>query len=238
MTASATTAAAPKPQKTSGNGHNNNNNGGNGKKSILAFGAHPDDIEIGMGGTVSKFPKAEYDVRMVIMTLPNFTDIDKKELRRQEAIMSAKAMGVKAPIFLDLAPDEVAFSRNLVTRIDKLMTEYKPESVFTQWIGDSHQDHYILTKAVMAAARDISNLFMYETTIPGGVTEKTFRPQLFVDIKDFIESKVDALNVFESQKIRGGHLWIDAVVGRCAYRGYQANTKYAESFEVIKVTKY
>ena len=230
-------AAAGNPQKSAANSHNNGN-GGDGKKSILVFGAHPDDIEIGMGGTVAKFPKEEYDVRLVIMTLPNFTDIDKKEQRRQEAVMSAKAMGVKAPIFLDLSPDEVTFSRNLVTKIDKLISEYKPEAVFTQWIGDSHQDHYILTKAVMAAARDMSDLFMYETTIPGGVTEKPFRPQLFVDIKDFIESKVNALNVFESQKIRGGHLWIDAVVGRCAYRGYQANTKYAEAFEVIKVTKW
>ncbi len=230
-------AAAGNPQKSAANGHNNGN-GGNGKKSILVFGAHPDDIEIGMGGTVAKFPKEEYDVRLVIMTLPNFTEIDKKEQRCQEAVMSAKAMGVKAPIFLDLSPDEITFSRSLVTKIDKLISEYKPEAVFTQWIGDSHQDHYILTKAVMAAARDMSDLFMYETTIPGGVTEKPFRPQLFVDIKDFIESKVNALNVFESQKIRGGHLWIDAVVGRCAYRGYQANTKYAEAFEVIKVTKW
>lgn len=213
-----------------------NNNGK--KKCIMVFGAHPDDIEIGMGGTVAKFSKDKYDVIMVIMTLPNFTDIDKKDQRRQEAIMSAKAMGVRAPIFLDLAPEEVVFNRQLVTRIDKLISEHKPEAVFTQWIGDSHQDHYILTKAVMAAARDASDLFMYETTIPGGITEKPFRAQLFVDIKDHIESKVSALDVFESQRIRGGHMWIDAVIGRCAYRGYQANTKYAEAFEVVKVTKW
>jgi LmbE family N-acetylglucosaminyl deacetylase len=152
--------------------------------------------------------------------------------------MSAKVMGVRAPIFLDLAPDDVTFSRNLVGKIDALVSKYRPVAVFTQWIGDSHQDHYILTKSVMAAARDVADVFMYETTIPGGITEKPFRPQLFVDIKDFISSKKDALNVFESQKIRGGHLWVDAVISRCAFRGYQANTNYAEAFEVIKVTKW
>lgn len=210
----------------------------NGKKSILVFGAHPDDIEIGMGGTIAKFPKEEYDVTMVIMTLPNFTEIDKKEQRRQEAVMSAKIMGVRSPVFLDLVPEDITFSRNLVTKIDHLIRKYQPLAVFTQWIGDSHQDHYTLTKCVMAAARDVTDLFMYETTIPGGITEKPFRPQLFVDIKDFIASKKDALNVFESQKIRGGHLWIDAVISRCAFRGYQANTNYAEAFEVVKVTKW
>lgn len=210
----------------------------NGKKPILVFGAHPDDIEIGMGGTIAKFPKEEYDVHMVIMTLPNFTEIDKKEQRRQEALMSAKIMGVKSPVFLDLVPEDITFSRNLVTKIDQLIGKYRPLAVFTQWIGDSHQDHYVLTKSVMAAARDVADLFMYETTIPGGITEKPFRPQLFVDIKDFIDSKKDALNVFESQKIRGGHLWVDAVISRCAFRGYQTNTNYAEAFEVIKVTKW
>jgi LmbE family N-acetylglucosaminyl deacetylase len=210
----------------------------NGKKSILVFGAHPDDIEIGMGGTIAKLPKREYDVILVIMTLPHFTEIDKKEQRRQEAVMSAKVMGVKAPIFLDLAPEDVTFSRNLVGKIDALISKYRPVAVFTQWIGDSHQDHYVLTKSVMAAARDVADVFMYETTIPGGITEKPFRPQLFVDIKDFIGSKKDALNMFESQKIRGGHLWVDAVISRCAFRGYQANTNYAEAFEVIKVTKW
>ena len=79
---------------------------------------------------------------------------------------------------------------------------------------------------------------MYETTIPGGLTDSSFRPQLYVDITETLEIKANALDCFESQKIRCGPMWIDATVGRCSYRGYQINTKYAEAFEVIKVTKW
>ena len=47
--------------------------------SILVFGAHPDDVEIGMGGTIAKLSKMGYDVKLIIAVLPNFTQNDKKE---------------------------------------------------------------------------------------------------------------------------------------------------------------
>lgn len=208
------------------------------EQSILAFGAHPDDIEIGMGGTVAKLARNGYNVNLVIATLPNFVKTDTKRERRKEAILSAKVMGCKTPEFLNLSPDEIVFSRKFVATIDEIIHKYEPEAVFSQWIGDSHQDHQVLTRAVIAASRDLNNLFMYETTIPGGLTETAFRPQLYVDITETFDIKTNALNRFHSQKIRGGNLWIDAVIGRSSYRGYQMSKKYAEAFEVIKITKW
>ena len=205
---------------------------------MIAFGAHPDDIEIGMGGTVAKLTGMGYDVRLVIATLPNFVKTDTKEERKQESIMSAKVMGCKTPEFLDLSPEEIAFNRKFVTQISKIIQELNPEAIFTQWIGDTHQDHQSLTRAVVAAARDSNDVFMYETTIPGGISEHAFRPQLYVDVTDTLETKRNALDCFDSQKIRCGPLWIDSLVGRCSYRGYQMNAKYAEAFEVIKVSKW
>jgi N-acetylglucosamine malate deacetylase 1 len=132
----------------------------------------------------------------------------------------------------------MVFGRNLVTLIDSLITKNKPDSVFTQWYGDSHQDHQILTKSVISACRDQNNIFMYETTIPGGITENSFRPQLFVNISETIEIKKNALECFQSQFLRCGEIWVPAILGRCSFRGYQINSKYAEAFEVIKVTKW
>lgn len=207
-------------------------------KSILVFGAHPDDLEIGMGGTIAKLSAMGYEVQPIIATLPNFVKSDTKEGRKTESMLSAKVMGCKAPVFLDLSPDEMIFGRKFITLIDSLVTKYKPDSVFTQWYGDSHQDHQILTKGVISACRDQDNLFMYETTIPGGITENSFRPQLFVDISETLDTKKSALECFESQFVRCGEIWIPAIIGRCSYRGYQINSKYAEAFEVVKVTKW
>jgi LmbE family N-acetylglucosaminyl deacetylase len=207
-------------------------------KSILVFGAHPDDLEIGMGGTIAKLSAMGYEVQPIIATLPNFVKSDTKEGRKTESMSSAKVMGCKPPVFLDLSPDEMIFGRKFISLIDSLVTKYRPDSVFTQWYGDSHQDHQILTKSVISACRDQDNLFMYETTIPGGITENSFRPQLFVDISDTLDTKKNALECFESQFLRCGEIWIPAIIGRCSYRGYQINSKYAEAFEVVKVTKW
>ena len=207
-------------------------------KTIIAFGAHPDDLEIGMGGTIAKLSAMGYNVQPVIATLPNFVKSDTKEGRKSESMLSAKVMGCKSPIFLDLSPEQMVFGRKLVTLIDSLIKEHKPDSVFTQWYGDSHQDHQILTSSVISACRNQNNLFMYETTIPGGITQNSFRPQLFVDITETIDIKKNALECFQSQFIRCGEIWIPAVIGRCSYRGYQVDAKYAEAFEVVKVTKW
>ncbi|MGE5684330.1 MAG: PIG-L deacetylase family protein [Nitrososphaerota archaeon] len=207
-------------------------------KSILVFGAHPDDLEIGMGGTIAKLSATGYEVQPIIATLPNFVKSDTKEGRKTESVLSTKVMGCKPPVFLDLSPEEMIFGRKFISLIDSLVTKYKPDSVFTQWYGDSHQDHQILTKSVISACRDQNNLFMYETTIPGGITENSFRPQLFVDISDTLDTKKNALECFESQFVRCGEIWIPAIIGRCSYRGYQINSKYAEAFEVVKVTKW
>ncbi len=207
-------------------------------KSILVFGAHPDDLEIGMGGTIAKLSAMGYEVQPIIATLPNFVKSDTKEGRKTESVLSTKVMGCKPPVFLDLSPGEMIFGRKFISLIDSLVTKYKPDSVFTQWYGDSHQDHQILTKSVISACRDQNNLFMYETTIPGGITENSFRPQLFVDISNTLDTKKNALECFESQFVRCGEIWIPAIIGRCSYRGYQINSKYAEAFEVVKVTKW
>lgn len=207
-------------------------------ENILVFGAHPDDIEIGMGGTVAKLSRLGYKVKLVIATLPNFTENDKKEERKMEAIRSSKVMGCPEPDFLDLPTEQMIHSRKLIGIMDKYMLDYKPAAVFTQWVGDSHQDHQALTKSVISGSRDTTDVYMYETTIPGGITEQAFRPQLFIDMTDYIEPKKSALECFESQQARCGPIWIDAIVGRAAYRGYQLNCKYAEAFEIIRISKW
>lgn len=205
---------------------------------ILVFGAHPDDIEIGMGGTITKLVKLGHDVIMVIATLPNFTIADNKDERKLEAISSATILGCNIPEFLDLAQEDIVFGRRMVTLVDSLIKKYNTSTVYTQWIGDSHQDHQILTQSVIAASRDLNNLYMYETTIPGGLTEKAFRPQLYVDITKEMENKTTSLKCFKSQNLRCGPFWIDAIVGRSIYRGYQMNTKYAEAFEIVKTVHF
>ena len=195
---------------------------------VLAFGAHPDDLEVGMGGTVKKSSQKN-DVVLVIATIPN-----KKEQRRREAKNAAEVLGADLEI-LNIDPTKLIFGRAIVKKFDAVMRRHAPDVVYTHWNNDSHQDHVVVSQAVTAATRKNNcSLYMYEQTIPGGIVPSSFRAQLFVDISDVIEEKVSSVMSHKSQVKTNGDWWIYGIKGRAMYRGYQINVKYAEAFEVIK----
>ncbi len=199
---------------------------------VLAFGAHPDDIEVGMGGAIAKYSKNKYDVLMVVATVPN-----KKEVRWKEAENAAKILGVEL-LILDIDPDKMVFSRELVRGFDKVTREYSPDIVYTQWNHDSHQDHVAVANAVIASTRKNNcSLYMYEQTIPGGIVPHGFRTQSFVDISETIETKINSVMAHKSQVKLNNEWWLYGIRGRAMYRGYQINVKFAEAFEVVKEIK-
>lgn len=200
--------------------------------NILVFGAHPDDLEVGMGGTIAKYTEKDHNVLMVVASSPNI-----KEVRRHEALNSAKILGAKLK-FLDLKPEELEFSRKLVNIYDDIIKSFSPDAVYTHWRHDSHQDHVSVSNAVIASSRKNNfSLYMYEQTIPGGIVANGFNTQLFVDISDTIDTKIDSIRSHESQVITNGDWWEYGTKGRAMYRGYQIHKKYAEAFEVIKEIK-
>jgi len=196
---------------------------------IVVFGAHPDDMEIGMGGTIANYTRAGHKVYMVLVGIPNH-----KEQRLSEARNASKILGADL-IFLDIDPDDLVFSRKIVREFDKLIKQYSPNIVYTHWNHDSHEDHVVVTEGVIAATRkNRCSLYMYEQTIPGGIVPYGFRTQSFVDISNVVDIKLNSILAHESQVNSNGDWWIYGIKGRAMYRGYQINVKFAESFEVIK----
>lgn len=199
---------------------------------IMAFGAHPDDIEIGMGGTLAKYSRNDHDVTMVVATIPN-----NRAVRKNEAKTAARVLGANLDI-LDIDPEKMIFSRELVRILDEVIRDYSPDVVYTHWDHDSHQDHIFLSKATIASTRkNDCSLYMYEQTIPGGIVPSGFNTQAFVDISEDIVIKKDSIMAHKSQVGLNGEWWIYGIEGRAMYHGYQINVKYAEAFEVVKEIK-
>ena len=198
--------------------------------NVLAFGAHPDDIETGMAGTIAKYAMMGHKVLMVVTCVPN-----KKEKRIKEATNAAKVLGADVEI-LGIDPHELIFLRNIITQYDGIINNFNPDIVYTHWNKDSHQDHQSVANAVIATTRKNNcTLYMYEQTIPGGLTPHGFMPQVFVDISDTFSKKIESLKAHKSQVDINGGNWLDyGLTGRAMYRGYQIGVKYAEAFEVIK----
>ena len=197
--------------------------------NIVVFGAHPDDMEIGMGGTIARHIQAGDSLRMILATIPSRHDLRLAEARRGAEILGAEFR------FLDLPAEDLMYNRAIVRGIDEILHEVSPDLIYTHWDQDSHQDHNTLSRAVFSAARkNRCSLLMYEQTIPGGIVPGGFNNQAYVDISDFMELKMESIRAHVSQEKANGNGWLDGVKGRAMYRGYQMNARYAEAFEVVK----
>lgn len=208
-----------------------------GKETVLVFGAHPDDCEIGMGGAIASYVQRGHRVVMVNFRVPCGCEDpcrEERQKRRVEGERAADALGAEHFLF-GLSRDEIRPSARLVGAIDKLLVEHGPTAVYTHWLGDSHPEHIATSRAVLAATRrNRCSVYMYEATLPGGITERPFRAQKFIDISETIDVKMRSLACHETQVESYGQQWLEAIRGRAAHRGFQIGRPYAEAFEVVK----
>lgn len=204
---------------------------------VIVFGAHPDDGEIGAGGTIAAYAERGHRIVMVVLRVPNGPGENCPkglERRRGEADRAARALGAEV-ITLGLGRDAIRPDARLVGAIDRMLDDIQPTAVYTHWTGDSHPEHIALTRAVLAATRhNRCSVYMYEATMPGGISEQPFRAQKFIDISDTIDRKMASLACHETQIERYGQGWLEAIRGRAAHRGFQIRQRYAEAFEVVK----
>ena len=201
------------------------------KQRMLCIGAHPDDLEIGMGGTIARYVKEGKEVLMAVSMLPYA-----KNKRISEVEKAAKILGGAKSTVLDLNLDHKILTREIIGIFDDLITKFNPDAIYTHWNHDSHQDHRIVSDAVFSAARDNKcNLFMFEQILPGGIIPYTFRAQKFTDISNYINQKTAALKAHKSQYRKNRYNWVSGVKGRANQWGYMIGVHYAEAFEVVKI---
>ena len=199
---------------------------------ILVVGAHPDDIEPQMGGTIAKLTKNGHDVLIL-----QFTDTGEElnNIRTFESIDAARILGAKIK-HLHYDQNNFSFKRETIKSLDRIVEEYKPDEIYTCWEYDSHQDHQVVSKIVLASSRkNNANVYFFEPIIPGGITPYGFNSNYFVDITDTMEIKIKSIMAHKSQVEKFGKRWLDAIYGRASLRGFQINTKYAEAFQIVKM---
>ena len=205
-------------------------------KKILVLGAHPDDIEIGCGGTIKSFASQGSEIYFIVATLGEkclVRDTNNQllfERRKKESISSSKFLGVKEIFFLGLADTNIGHNGDTVSAIEQYVNYINPHFIFTHTKEDNHQDHRNLALATISACRRKQiNILHYESPS----TAQSFLPVVFSDISKTIVNKIEALNYFSSQNEK---IYLDkeAIRGLAKYRGYISGYEYAEGFEISK----
>jgi LmbE family N-acetylglucosaminyl deacetylase len=199
-------------------------------KSILAVGAHPDDIELGCAGTLALHKLRGDKVYLLVLTKGEASG--SSELRTDECRRSAEILAVDGLFFGDIADTKVNDGRETIDAIEKVVQEVKPDIIYAPTIKDTHQDHRNAGRATLSACRRCKIILMYE----GASTQRDFTPQVFVDVKNTFELKMEMTHVFGSQVRNHGVYTVamKAIEGLAKFRGYQAGVELAEAFEVGK----
>lgn len=210
------------------------------KLKIIAIGAHPDDIELACGGTIAKAVEQGHEVCMVIVTGASSKDHHDNYIRTEteaseEQHNAAAALGVGNVHILAFEDMCVPYSKELISKLDRIINDFNPDLTFTHFVFDTHQDHIRTAQATLSAARKQNTIMLYEPINPSGRGYVAFRPQVYFDISDTIDKKVASLKEHKSQYKKYGETWIEALKSRAKFRGFEMGAEYAECFELIRM---
>lgn len=199
-------------------------------RTVLAVGAHPDDIELGCAGTLALHKSRGDKVYLLVLTKGEASG--KPEIRESECKSSAAIIGASELYFGGLQDTMVNDGRATIDAIENIVKLINPDIVYGPSSKDTHQDHRNAGHAVLSACRRCRVILLYE----GASTQRDFNPQVFVDIKETFKLKLEATRVFGSQvNNHGGYSRaVKAIGGLAEFRGYQAGAEVAEAFEVGK----
>ncbi|MBL6978763.1 MAG: PIG-L family deacetylase [Desulfobacteraceae bacterium] len=200
--------------------------------NILAVGAHPDDIEIGCGGTLIKYARKGHNIFLLLITKgEKGGDIETREV---EQVKAAEIVGVKDIYWGDYQDTELLHKgREIIQTVENHIKIVKPDLIFVNFSDDTHQDHRRVTQSVLSATRYVKNVLFYE--VP---TTSNFVPHVFVDISETLEEKIRALEAHQSQVMKTNIEDLSIVeIARSAatFRGIQGRVKYAEAFSALRL---
>ncbi|HWJ83950.1 MAG TPA: response regulator [Cellulomonas sp.] len=193
---------------------------------VLAVGAHPDDVEIGIGGTLASH-SANGDT-VVILTLSGGAVGGTADVRRHEALAAAAVIGAR--LFLHDFPDtQLDPGAGLITAIEETIAAVSPTVVYTHSSHDRHQDHRAVYEAVQVAARRVP----YVGSFQSPSTTIDFRPTRFVPIDGFVDKKLEMLAAFASQQHRD-YMEPDLVRSTARYWGRFGTGGSVEPLEMVR----
>ena len=217
------------------------------KVDVMAFGAHPDDIELGCGGTLIKLVDLGHSVVLVDMAQGEMGTRGTVETRRAEAAAAAKIIGAVARENLKLEDGNIRADEEAKHRVVEVVRKHRPRLVFIPYYKDRHPDHYHASQVAYEGIF-LAGLAQYETGQESYRPLRVlyymgwyeFEPTFIVDISAQFDQKMDAIYAFSTQFKPGDSFYEQtrltsrqynwALVHRMAYYGSLIGKQYGEGF--------
>ena len=224
------------------------------KLDILAFGAHPDDVELGCSGTIAKEVNLGKKVGIIDLTRGELGTRGSVETRNSESTKASDILGVSVRENLDMRDGFFVNDEVHQMKIIHMIRKYQPEIVLCNAIDDRHIDHGKGSKLVSDACF-LSGLRQIKTELNGEVQDawrpkvvyhyiqwKNIEPDFVVDISAFMETKMESVLAYGSQFYDpksnepvtpiASKNFLDSIKYRAQDLGRLVGVEYAEGFTV------
>lgn len=217
------------------------------KLDVLVFGAHPDDVELAMGGTLAKLAASGYRTGVIDMVRGELGSRGTPEQRLREAKCAAEVMGLTSRENLRLKDGQVFNTQPARLKVITALRKYRPDLVFTHHWDDNHPDH-VYTSRLVSECCYLSGLAKMKTRYERHRPKNLFffklphyvPPSFVVDISEFFEKKMEAVRCYRSQlhdpssKEPQTYLSVPEFLPRVEsvhrYYGYLVRAGFAEAF--------
>jgi bacillithiol biosynthesis deacetylase BshB1 len=226
------------------------------KIDVLAIGAHPDDVELGCGGTIAKLISEGKKVAILDLTQGELGTRGTNETRAIEAKNAAEILGISARENLKMKDGFLINSEEYQLRIIKAIRTYQPEIVFCNAVDDRHPDHAKAAKLASDACF-LSGLIKIETEESGKKQEKwrpkqvfhyiqwkNLEPDFVIDISGFLDKKIESCLAYKTQFYDptstepttpiSSKSFLDSITYRAQDLGRLAGVEHAEGFTTEK----
>jgi N-acetylglucosamine malate deacetylase 1 len=227
------------------------------KLDILAFGAHPDDVELGASGTIINHIKMGYKCGIVDLTNGELGTRGTAETRKTEAEEASRILGVHVRENLNMADGFFTNDGQHKLEIVRMIRKYKPRIVLCNAVSDRHPDHG-RASALVSDGVFLSGLIKVETkegneiqaawrpeAVYHYIQDRYIKPDFAVDISDAWEQKMNSVRAFKTQFYQADSTepvtaistkeFLDYLKGRAIEFGRPAGFQYAEGFTVERI---
>ena len=196
-------------------------------ETVLAIGAHPEDVEIGAGGTLAAHAAA--GDALAILILSRGAAGGEMDARGREARESADVLGAR--LFLrDLPATHISEGNPTIAKIEEVIEEIRPTVAYTHSIHDLHQDHRSVHRAALVACRQVSRVYCFQS--PSATID--YRPTHFVAVDDYLSRKLKVIGTFGSQASICDYMEPELITATARYWARYATGTFAEPFETAR----
>lgn len=195
---------------------------------VLAFGAHPDDLEVGAGGLLARLADDGAKVTLAIVCIPGQSD-----QRRAEAAAAAKVLDADLFVLEDkpCRVEDIAM-HELVRRFDQVIGDVRPDLVITHSANDLHWDHGLVNRATVSALRRTPCDLLAYLSSPEMNAQSRSLGNCFADITGYVDQKIEAIACHKSQLPK---LDLESSRDMARAMGRISGYEYAECYEALRV---